>query len=346
MAPIWVQSLTSDPVSSRLISWHRDQYPLPWHRTKFHHVAWIPEEFDPKEAQLGQSPYEEYMAHFWRDRPLSKKPIPQQKPKHEKRRGGGGSSSTGGFSRSSATYKSPATAIAPVSAAQSPKSAAPAHKPTPIPVQNPKSGSASSKPKAVAGPALMPDKNSRIGNPASKPKQQQVPEYGSYAESAPPLSSVQHQRTASGTKGFQPHSEPDKLDRCNFKCRNALLGTFGAIALLGFLCLLIRCIVLRNRSNAEENKRKVKTRAGKSPDRRWWREEDKSPNVLEEGLELTTPQQHIATANPMDKARPTIQRQPTPMPRRRISSSVSYEEPPRNRLGLRNNSKLREHVHL
>lgn len=340
MAPIAVQIATPDSACSHLIPSRRGRYHIPFHAASFPHVTWIAEEFDPNEAQLGQSPRDESVERLWPDCHLPEASVPQRKLKHGKRRGGGGLSSPGGSSRSSANYKAPAPASAPVSAPQPPKSAAPAQKPAPVPAPNPKSVSASPKPKAAARPALMSGKNPRIGKPASIPKQQQVPGYRPYAESTPSLSSVQHQPTGRSSKGFTPHSEPSKLDRCNIKCRDALLGTFGAIAILGLLCLLIRCIVLRNRSNAEEKENKAKRRAGKAPDRRWWREGDNSPSVLEEGLELTTPQQHIERSHFVEVARPRLQRQPTPMPRRRISSSVSYEEPPSSRLGLSNNSSF------
>lgn len=290
-----------------------------------HSQEWVPEvfrpeEFKPEHLQLLNLPSDS------RDLDLLPQQLQtsQFQPEHfvprqvfgeiTRARGGGGSTSNGGSRGSSGSpsgnSKAPVPAprpvsqpnspgpsssspwgrpvkqqppAAPKSAPKLPAPAVPYHRPASPPVSQlaPNSGSKPPKPKSKAGPSIVPHVKPKTGKLPKTPKLPKIPGYR-------PHNHLPHMPTGGSSGGHSKHGDSNKLGGCNVRCRNALLGTFGAITLLGFLGLMIFCIFRRKR----KCKRRDTERGGGSRSyadgRKWWKQGQSSPELSEDGMELTT----------------------------------------------------------
>ncbi len=209
-------------------------------------------------------------------------------------RGGGGSSSSEGSQGPSSSSlgagrpvkQTPpaATQPAPKLTPKKPTSVPPYHKPElpPISPLAPNSGLKPTDSKSGAGPPIGPE----VGptrRPVKLPKPPKISGYNPHSQSPyiPPNDS---------DRGHSKHATSDKLGGCNVRCRNALLGTFSGLALLGLLGLIIFCIFRRKRGcrrGDPEQARKSKPRSYPNG-RRWWKQGDSDPRLSEDGMELTT----------------------------------------------------------
>lgn len=170
----------------------------------------------------------------------------------------------------------PASEPAPKAAPKLPAPAHPNHKPGSPPTSQPapNTGSKPAKPKSGAGPSIVPD---------IKPKTGQLPKI-------PKLPKMPHIPAGGSNGGHSKQGDSKKLGGCNVNCRNALLGTFSALALLGLLGVVIFCI-FRRRKNCKrdtEGWRRSKS-ASYSDGRRWWKQGQSNSKSSEDGMELTTP---------------------------------------------------------
>lgn len=328
MSPIPISSSSSTAPPLSALSRLGSQSPNRLSDKGFHSEKSVPEMFRPEQFKTEHLQLLEFLSEP-HDFDLSPQPpqSSQIQPEHfvprhilsgdTRARGGGGASSSGGSrgssSSSSGDSKAPVpqpkssgpgssspwgkpvkqplpvtSKPAPKPAPKSPAPALPNHKPEPPPTSQPAphSGSKPPKPKSGAGPSIVPDvkpKTGRLPKIPKIPKQPKMPEYR-------PHNQLPHTSAGGGSSGHSKHGDSKKVGGCNVNCRNALLGTFGALALLGLVGVVIFCIFRRKRHcrgmNTERGRRS-KTNSY-SDGRRWWKQGRSSSRRSEDGMQLKT----------------------------------------------------------
>lgn len=178
-----------------------------------------------------------------------------------------------------------ATKPAPKLTPEKPASVPSYHKPElpPISALAPNSGLKPKDSKSGAGPSIGPEV---VPMTRKLPKLPKLPKISGYN----PHSQSPYIPSNGSIGGHGKHAASDKLGGCNVRCRNALLGTFGGLALLGLLGLIVFCIFRRKRGcRRGDPEQAVMSKPRSYPNgRRWWKQGDSDPRLSEDGIELTT----------------------------------------------------------